>query len=628
MTGGSGNLKVIEVNRIHSEVVYAGTTSGRVWRTVNGGTDWTNITTGLPSRGINDIAGDPDNEDRAFAVVGGFNTAHLWEWNAGSGWTARDGGLPNVPANTVLMLDGSDILVGTDTGVFRSFDGGLSFQPYMDGLPQGLVVTDLKYNPVQNIITAGTYGRGAWQVAAGPPTPRLLYDSIELPPVEINGDGDDRIEPGETWGVTVKLTNAGGETALDVSARLASTAPGVTITDATLQFGDIDSGATSASAVAAVFTVDPGFTCGEEIGFDVMDVESANPPVDHDDKPGAFTLTVLDSREPPLVTMLLDESFDPEPGAGWTHEAVDPGSAGCSGLPYSDQWKLATKDAEHGQSYHLGNGVGSSYTKLNHAWLYYGGKDSAGGAGIVIPDDVVVANLTLTHWYETTAGADGGQVVIDAVDDGQDVYTPIAPIGGYPWDELATTDCNALGGMEAFQGSSEGWITSTFDLLPYKGRRVHLAFVFGSDLTPTGGEGWYIDDVKVETHLEGDPICQVAEWPGVVPATAHYELLAADTIEASWSDACNAATVPTQAYSVQVGDLDLLHAGGGYSHAPLGDRCDLVSPASFTPGAGNEYYLVLPNLEGREGGAGTDSSGTPRPLSDAACGLYREAVCP
>ena len=92
-------------------------------------------------RSINDIAADPTNPDRAFAVVGGFGVAHLWEWNQGAGWVERGTDLPNVPANSVLMLTATDILVGADTGIFRSIDGGQTFAPYMDGLPEGTVVT-------------------------------------------------------------------------------------------------------------------------------------------------------------------------------------------------------------------------------------------------------------------------------------------------------------------------------------------------------------------------------------------------------------------------------------------------------------------------------------------------------
>ena len=64
----------------------------------------------LMSRAINDIAPDPTNPDRAFAVVSGFNVDHLWEWNRNVGWTERGTGLPNVPANSALMFDDQDML--------------------------------------------------------------------------------------------------------------------------------------------------------------------------------------------------------------------------------------------------------------------------------------------------------------------------------------------------------------------------------------------------------------------------------------------------------------------------------------------------------------------------------------
>ena len=60
-----------------------------------------------------------------------------------------------------------------------------------------------------------------------------------------------------------------------------------------------------------------------------------------------------------------------------------------------------------------------------------------------------------------------------------------------------------------------------------------LAFVFASDRQSAAGEGWYIDEVKMESLVPGDPICQVTEWPGSVPATVMYDLVAPDTIDLS-----------------------------------------------------------------------------------------------
>ena len=171
MTAGNGSVSALEVNRSSGLYVFAGTTDGRVWRSVNGGVFWSNITTGLPARYINDIAGDPSNSARAFCAVGGFGTAHLWEHPGIGNWIARGAGLPDVPANTVFMLSSSEIYVGTDVGVYVSTDSGLNFTPFMAGMPQGTPVTDLKYTAATRALTAGTYGRGAWQYTLPTPPP-------------------------------------------------------------------------------------------------------------------------------------------------------------------------------------------------------------------------------------------------------------------------------------------------------------------------------------------------------------------------------------------------------------------------------------------------------------------------
>jgi hypothetical protein len=98
-------------------------------------------------------------------------------------------------------------------------------------------------------------------------------------------------------------------------------------------------------------------------------------------------------------------------------------------------------------------------------------------------------------------------------------------------------------------------------------------------------------------------------------------------VQASWSASCNAGAVP-QSYSIQAGDLDLLQSAGSYTHAPVGGQCNRTSPSTFTPGAGSEYYLVVPNAQGREGGHGSASSGDARPQVSTACGERRVAVCP
>ncbi|MFN7965366.1 MAG: immune inhibitor A [Acidobacteriota bacterium] len=627
LTGGSGTVYALEVNRNFPNVVFAGTESGRVWRSSDYGINWTDITSGLPGRGINDIAADPTNPKRAFATVGGFSTAHLWEWTEAGGWVARGGDLPNVPANTAVMLSSNELYVGTDVGVFHSTDGGVTNLPFVDGLPKGLVVTDLKYSGTLNKLTAGSYARGAWQVSLDPVGPIVIFDSIVLPLTEVDGDGDGSVEPGETFDVTPKLKNAGGLIALGVQARLFTATPGVTVLQpSSRSYGDIAGGAVSPAATPYRFTVDPSFPCGSTIVFDLVNVTSTNAPGTYSDLDGAFTVTVLNNYLPPAVSSWLDEDFDPLPTSGWTHQLQTTSLFGCN-VTWRDDWKTIQKDAAHGQSYHCGNGPGTQYPKSEYAWLYYGGKDSTNGPGIDIPADAMDATMTMVHWYNTQAGADGGQVGIDSIDDNQDTYVTITPNGGYT-GALRNGFCNPLQGKQTFNGTSGGWITTTFDLTSYRGKKIYLAFIFGSDTAASSNEGWYIDQVKVESRVAGLPVCQTTQWPGLVPNNALFTKVGGGQVQATWSSACNSASLPSQLYSIQSGNLDTLASSGSYTHAPLAGACSRTSPTTFTPSAGNEYYLVVANQGGREGGAGKTSAGTDRPQASTVCGQLRAAACP
>jgi hypothetical protein len=606
--GDGATLVSLEINRNFPTVVYAGTENGRVWRTENSGTVWSDISAGLPSRSVNDLASDPGETDRAFAVLGGFNVAHVWEWNRGTGWVARGGGLPNIPANAILMLSPNDILVGTDVGVFRSTDGAVTFEPFMDGLPLGAVVTDLKFN-APDLVTAGTYGRGAWQVHVDAVAAMVSYDSL-APLIEDDGDGDNKIEPGETWRVQPRLRNLGGQTALGVTARLATATPGVTIVEPAVgQYGDMAAGVTAGPATPLRFAVHPDFPCGNTITFDVLDISSTNAPGDHGDALSAFSVQVLDHDfgGGGGAAALMNETFDGGPAADFREQLV--GAGVRSGLdPSPIAASRLVKDGEpRGASYRFG-GKGAE-TRGRQLWLHHGGTDSRGGTGMVIPREAQGVHLTLVHRYATGSGA--GRVVIDAVADGRDDYTALRTVDPRPHRTAV------------FQGTSDGWVTSTFDLTRYRGRRVHLAFVYegGTEVA----EGWTLDQVQVATLGPAAPVCHVTEWPASVPPTAIFRLVGAD-VEASWAPSCNVADIG-QSYSIHAGDLDLLQATGTFTHAPVDGACGLTSPATFTPGAGNQYYLVVPNVEGREGGHGAQSSGVARPQPSVVCGERREAVC-
>ena len=556
MTVGGASLRSLELNRNFPTYLWAGGDNHRVWRTEDSGSNWVNITPGLPSRSIHDLASDPTAPDRVFAVVGGFNTEHLWEWTEASGvWTPRGAGLPNLPTNTVLNLGENDILVGNDVGVYRSVDGGVNFVPYMEGLPLGIVVTDLKFN-APDLVTLGSYGRGAWQVHVDPTEPQVRYDSVGLPLTEVDGDGDDKIEPGESWSVEPVMRNVGGQTALGVTARLVSTTPGVTVLEPSAgQFGDLDGGEVATASTPMLFTIAPDFPCGDFAVFDIVEIRSTNGPQDYPDEVAAFSVEVL------------DHLFSPGGGP----------SASPTGT-------LGTVSPESWARQLVGDQV----------WLLASGSDSVGGAGVAIPGGAVAARMSFSSPDGVPTTPAGGRLVIDALADGRDDYVVLdaAPFAG------------------------------SFDVTRYRGQRVWIGFVHDEDpLSHSGGELEFLSLPAIV-----NPICDVTAWPGSVQTTTLYRLVGND-VEATWGDSCNVGEL-AQTYSIQAGDLGLLQSTGVFTHGPVGDLCHRVSPAQFTPGPANQYYLVVPNGAGREGGQGLQSGGESRPQVVATCGELREASCP
>ena len=150
-------------------VLYAGSSDGRVWRTGNAGAPmplWIEITGDYPGGRVSDIAADPRDPRRVFITRSEFGASRLYRSTTGGGaWQAVGLGLPNAPANTAAIDPRNPlrIFVGSDVGVFVSEDGGETFLAAMDGLPLGAVVTDLEIDDDPYVLTAGTYGRGAWQ---------------------------------------------------------------------------------------------------------------------------------------------------------------------------------------------------------------------------------------------------------------------------------------------------------------------------------------------------------------------------------------------------------------------------------------------------------------------------------
>jgi photosystem II stability/assembly factor-like uncharacterized protein len=177
--------------------VYLGNSNG-VYVTTNAlagsGATWTAAGAGLPPNAaqcnyygptcsyLNRILADPSSASAAYVVFAGYSSGHVYKTaNRGATWTDISGNLPNLKVNDIAVdPDVPDTLyIGTEQGVYVTSDGGNTWNPLGTGLPN-VAVTALKLHRPTRILRAATLGRSAWdlQLAAVPSPVALSATSL------------------------------------------------------------------------------------------------------------------------------------------------------------------------------------------------------------------------------------------------------------------------------------------------------------------------------------------------------------------------------------------------------------------------------------------------------------------
>jgi photosystem II stability/assembly factor-like uncharacterized protein len=137
----------------------------QVLSSFDGGLNWTAIQ-GLPNRIATDIAFHPTKKDVAFIVFGGFNTFHVYQTiNNGENWFPIDNNLPDIPQNSIIIDPNqpNHMYLGNDLGVYVSEDGGGTWLPFMEGLPEAVLAIHLSISPANQKLRVATHGNGVFQ---------------------------------------------------------------------------------------------------------------------------------------------------------------------------------------------------------------------------------------------------------------------------------------------------------------------------------------------------------------------------------------------------------------------------------------------------------------------------------
>ena len=174
--GGRETIKAIAVAPGDPNIVYAGTSDGKVQVTHNalagGNASWIDRSAGLAPRTLTSITVDPVDAGTAYVTYTGFlgsvkpPTLHVFKTtDAGAKWTDISGNLPDLPVNSLAVDPDlpNTLYIGTDAGVQVTTDGGTTWSTLGTGLPRVVVEALVLHRPTRTL-RAATHGRGVWDV--------------------------------------------------------------------------------------------------------------------------------------------------------------------------------------------------------------------------------------------------------------------------------------------------------------------------------------------------------------------------------------------------------------------------------------------------------------------------------
>lgn len=156
-----GSVSAIGISYTNINKIYIGTSNGKILVTTDNGANWSTLT-GYSY--VSDFIVDNTNDDICYATIGGTGAIHVYKTiDGGKTWNNITGDLPNIAANAVVLrtFTPRTILVGTDIGVFKSTNEGTNWVSFNTNLP-AVEVYDLKYKQTVGLILAATHGRGCW----------------------------------------------------------------------------------------------------------------------------------------------------------------------------------------------------------------------------------------------------------------------------------------------------------------------------------------------------------------------------------------------------------------------------------------------------------------------------------
>jgi hypothetical protein len=412
-------------------------------------------------------------------------------------FTPMQNGLPDLPVTRVLFdprdATRATIYAATHVGIYRTVDGGASWESYGAGLPT-VRVNDIYMPPDGGFIRIATYGRGLWEL------PQVEFVRAVLTDEGRSCDSDDVLDNGERGELRITLKNQGSRSLRDIRVSVSSSNPKVSFPRGNvIRFPWIEGRGHESDGVRVALDGAVGIETtdfeiaieADELGLpDALRVKSTHA-LNYDDRRAASSTESVESRRS-AWTIAGDPTTSPNIAA-WQRRPLSPVSHVFWGPDNNGQTDGEKPDLPDQQS-------------LVSPILRVG-------------SDPLVVSFKHRFAFEAT-GWDGGVIELSA--DGGTTWTDV---GGPLYNGMTNAVTTAPIGTSkpAFVNRMTGWPNFTnvsLDLgTAYANQNVQLRFRIGADES-TGAPGWEIDDIGVSglrrnpfaAHVAETHGCKTGDW--------------------------------------------------------------------------------------------------------------------
>ena len=648
--------------------IWVTTLNGKVWSTTDNGANWRDWTKPplpnnpvLPNRAATWIASHPADATKAIVVFSGWNGAgsqpgHVFRTlNGGSTWTDISGALPDEPVFTVAVDPArpNDVYIGTEYGVYVNTSGwtGSTWTKINLGQLPSVHVHQLEFSRANGKLRAATQGRGIWELSVT--CPSYAPPTQNAPTVSSCGTQVSWTPSGSS-GTTFNVYRGNGACPGTSFAPVASGLSGTSYHDGTVSGGltysykittaespgscestlsncqsiTIPSGCPclqpptfgGAASVAAPFNSTCSLNVSWAAGSSICGGAAPVYNVYRSTTPN-FTPTASNR----IATCVSGTSFLDQGGlvAGTPYyyivRAEDGASGGgpCrggieegnqirkSGSPLGTLTPVTFTDgAEGAPQMTMGAPLWSVSTTRAHSGThaYFGtGVPTNACAALTTPTLVLgpagsPSVLSFFSWRDNLENTyDGGIVEISTDGGGSWTKLPISPTypTGFAGDATACS-VTAQPPTGFFSGNDIAWQgVYTASLAAYAGQTSLIRFNLGTDPATTS-TGWYIDDIQV-TNASTPSTCSTAfaSVPEVSSTGSGQPLLLtfkSGAIVLRYEQIAGAG-----GYNIYEGSLGNWYSHAGSSTNTCGADSAFITgrrQTTITPAAGNRYYLV------------------------------------